>query len=41
MQDGNGAKAMPESIAAPNPGSLTSRKRKKTLVAIWGTTKIF
>jgi len=39
MLDGNGVKAMPGLIPEPNPGSLINGKRKKTLVAEWGTPK--
>jgi len=39
MPDGNGVKAMPGSIPAPNPGSLINGKRKKRKVAKWGIPK--
>jgi hypothetical protein len=39
MLDGNGFKAMPGSIPAPNPGSFNNWKRMKIQVAKWGTPK--
>jgi len=39
MLDGNGVKAMPESIPVPNPGSLINRKKKENISNQMGHTK--
>jgi len=39
MLDGNGFKAMPGLISAPNSGSYNNWKRMKIQVAKWGTPK--
>jgi len=39
MLDGNGVKAMPGSIPAPNPGSLFNRKKKENIGSQMGHTK--
>jgi hypothetical protein len=39
MLDGNGVKATPGSIPAPNPGSLINQKKKVNIGSQMGHTK--